>query len=165
MCRWGLTGPTCAWTPNPPALAQSHGAFSFLPSPLISFWVLHFLLDFRVSLHPHKEWGRLSSGVRKGPWSTARLQSCRVVTRSSTGRSGRHELPRPSWEGQLVQPACGRLCGLGGPHAQFLLVSVPSVDTSLLCAQLRRLPCVHCLWVLISVTPRLSYPRSPGSSI
>ena len=140
MCRWGLTGPTCSWTPNPPALAQSRGAFFFLPSALISFWVLHFPLDFRVSLHPHKEWGRLSSGVRQGPWSTARLQSCPVVTRSSTGRSGRHELPRSSWEGRLVHPGCGRPCGLCGPHGRVLFFSAPSVDASLLCAQLSPLP-------------------------
>ena len=94
-------------------------------------------------------------GVRKGPWSTARLQPYRVVTRRSTDRSGRRELPRPRWEGRLMQPGCGRLCGLRGPQVQFLLLSVPFVDTSLLCARSRPLSWAHCLCVLISVTLHL----------
>ena len=64
--------------------------------------------------------------------STTRLQSYHVVTRTNTGKSGRCELPRPRWEGQLMQPGCSRPCGLSGPQSQSFLFSVPFVDMSLL---------------------------------
>lgn len=126
--------------PQTHLLLLSHvGPFSFLPSPFISFWVLHFffLWTYVCLCILIRSGEDCLPGVRKGPWSTARLQPYRVVSRRSTGRSGRPEVPRPRWEGRLTQPGCGRPCGLRGPQAQFLLLSVPFVDTSLLCARSR----------------------------
>ena len=75
LCKWELTGPACAGTPNPSALTQSPGDFSFPATT--TRWSLGptlFLVDLRVSLDSHREWGGPSAWSQEGTSYNFRVQ-------------------------------------------------------------------------------------------